>query len=539
LAFLRYACLLLALLLPASAADWTCYRSATLETCAQGDARDARTLLAWMEQSRFLFAALSGVTDPQTEWPLRVLLTKQQPPTPGFLFARRHRIAITASPESFSASQKRALAEAFFAHAPGRAGADLESSLIALIAGMEHKFNRLTLSHAPRTPHDRLVAMMMSTITGQSRLRMVVAGLLRGTPSDVAWRNATTKTEAEMLQEAAAYSGPATTIVGRPLAPDKDFLAIPQDDNEAKGILLDAALSEEPLRTGACSSATTPLEKLECDAIVLLHNGDREGSAKKFIDAQMQGSQLPQALVTAGIARSNIGMLDTAARLYPRWSRPLEARADLEGETDAVRAQLLTLATKRQARDSALWVKLARRQTEAGDYAAAAHAWARAEQVSSTPEAARAMSEQRARFEEERVNLIEAEKQRRAAEEQADLDRVRQASERRIREAEARANADAPDRPGRVYETYELDGSAFTEKATLESVECSGNSAVLLLRDAKKKPLRYTAANANRVSVKGNPEYRRLPCGPLLRPLAVELLLETKTKNVKALTFLP
>ena len=216
-------------------------------------------------------------------------------------------------------------------------------------------------------------------------------------------------------------------------------------------------------------------------------------------------------------------LLEASSKKSPLWSEPYSALADTE-PGPVRRVYWLKKATELKPRDSALWSALARAQFDSKQYPDADKSWRAAERVALGETATAEVRKAREAFEQQRYDLEAAERRRRAEEEKADVDRVREENQESIRRAEAKANAGGTTMEGKKVEKW-WDGPAAQSLAgTLDTVECRSNRLRLLVRDPAGKTVWLRVPDPNQVVVLGAGGGRaELKCGPQKPPRRVKI----------------
>jgi hypothetical protein len=419
--------LVLAVLLaaaPALAERWIEYRVGPFHVFSDAGDKAARDRLNEMEQLRHVLGVMLGkdslgVGGPQqsqleTVWPIDVVLfsnTKQYAPhAPGQPFTEGGSAMLAAwtadtpLPHDFL----RALTRMLIDENAGRMPDAVETALCDLFSTIQTKGPKVMLGAplgAGELPPERLRAwakmQLLSTNPDFSGKTRVYLNNLQGLGDEaLATRNAFGLTPAklnEMVDEyVLAGKFAASPASGEAINPNLDFVE-------------------------------KPVEKAAIDALMA--------------ELAAGGRNFPPESPRGLVEKNNRPSLELAAKANPRWGEPHFRLAALES-TSASKIQDLKTAAKLEPRITAYWQALAVEQTAADQYADAEKSWTAA--LRAAPEADRERIRKiRVDLEEKRAAFEAAEKIRIAAEQAAELQRIKDGAAAEVHAAEAAARKKA------------------------------------------------------------------------------------------------
>jgi hypothetical protein len=409
---------------PALAERWIEYRVGPFHVFSDAGDKAARDRLNEMEQLRHVLGVMLGkdslgVGGPQqsqleTVWPIDVVLfsnTKQYAPhAPGQPFTEGGSAMLAAwtadtpLPHDFL----RALTRMLIDENAGRMPDAVETGLCDLFSTIQTRGPKVMLGAPPgagELPPDRLRTwakmQLLSTSPEYSGKIRVFLNNLQGLGDEaLATRNAFGLTPAKLNELVDTY-----VLAGK-------FVASP-----ASGEAINPNLD----------FVEKPVEKAWMDALL----AELAAGGKNF------PPESPRGLV----AKNNRPALELAAKANPRWGEPYFRLAALE-TSSAAKIQNLKTAAKLEPRITAYWQALALEQTAADQYADAEKSWTAA--LRAAPEADRARIRQiRMDLEEKRAAFEAAEKIRIAAEQAAELQRIKDGAAAEVHAAEAAARKKA------------------------------------------------------------------------------------------------
>lgn len=550
----RLISLLAALAAGSAAADWIETKSGPFVVYSDAGEERAREALYHLEQFRFLFGEMLGRKDLGTVWPVAVVVRRmakaEAPLPPGF--SRGGWLATwpaggTPPPDYFRALALLFIEDNWKDRMPGT----LEQTVAVLFSTMRVEAGRATLGLPPEPPlRTREWALLQFLLTSEetaTRTRVLLANLAAGADPDTAFRNAFGKrardfeTEVERYQAAGQFR--TLTLPARPLNPRLAFPVVPMMPSRIRVLPGDLLLARGAPPAEARMAYQRAIEErpgplaFEGLGLALLAEGAKE-EARQAFEAMKKLMDPQRDSCARGLLE--LGLFEEAAQKNPRWAEPyLRAAAREPGPVR--QAYLLKKAAELRPRDSAIWEKLARAQTEARQYADAEKSWRAAERVAVNEQERTRIVAARDAFEQARFEAEAAERARRRKEEQDELERLKKEALDRIRAAEQKASQGGLE--GKKIEQWWEGPPARTFTGILESVQCQGRRARLMLRDEAGKSVSMTVADAGKVVVLGaGQEQVQLACGPQkpLRRVKVEHTAKAgAAAEVLSIEFLP
>jgi hypothetical protein len=521
--------------LPLIANDrWIRIRSGPFEVMSAVGERPAREFVLEAEQFRWAFSQLTGVDDPVTVWPIRVvILRKGGALTPGgIIMARDAWISSAIAGQGPTPEWKKACARILLNDNTGRMPRSIEEGLISLLSTLEVKGVRLTLG-APPPPEERTrdwarLHFFTTTPEYARRSRVFLANLARGAEYEIACRNAFEKSASEMDKLVDGYIAAgkfeAVPFSGRPLNVD-DFTVRNAESYDGSVAMADLLLADpkRALEAEAAYKALTGPEATEGQALLAARRNDPATAEKLFAAAFAAGSKSPRAMLGSGTKEGAVRAIET----NPKWPDPHVRLAEL-AEAPNVKAAEMGKAAALAPRDPELWKAAALAYTENNQYADASKAWSAAERAAESEEARAAIREARMDNDRRRAEWEAAERKRIADAEAAALDKLRNDSLAEIRAAEAKANKemqkDGPV-PTNVQPWWDgPDGPVEKIAGKLQRVDClAGGRARVVIQTGAKAPLQLLIRDPQKIVLSGAGELS-LGCGPQrpAREVAVE-----------------
>ncbi|WP_155121556.1 hypothetical protein [Bryobacter aggregatus] len=476
---------LLLALVSLRAENWQKINAGPYEIYTSGDIKAAKNLLGTLEQMRGQLSDLTGITELKTIWPVRLVIAKTQRATN--LTETASAYSMLLSDAVMTTQQKRQILSLLLATNAGPLEPGLEDALLTVLSSIESERVRVTLGALPpkaqQTPDWTLVEYLITNDAYRGRIRVFLSNVMKGTDKPTALRNAFEKDEATLRKEAAEAKLAPVTYPARTILPDRDYRARDVDPEEANLQLAIAQLSDPNLRARACLATKNP----ECLAAAAALSGNAEQAA---IEASQVTPPTARSLYLAAVGQpdrlKHQQNLFTSLQLKPLY--PDAALAFASKENDPMKAfHALKTAAPAAPRDARYQMQLAKAAQAAEQYADEAKAWAAAERAAFDGPQKEALRQARLgaqdrRYEAEALARKEAEEAR-----LRDIERVKQESLRRVREAEAKARGNlAPLDPGtKVEPWWDADQPTGTLSGSLTRVDClSGGKARFVVRDA-------------------------------------------------------
>jgi tetratricopeptide (TPR) repeat protein len=537
--------LLLAAALPA-ADRWIEYRSGSFEVLTNAGERAGRETLGRLEQFSHALAQVSGGTELQTSWPIRIVVFKdarQQSPysSPAALGLARDSFtgSLVAAPV-LPRPLMRELAPLLLASGAGQPLLEIEEGLTDLFSTLLIDGTRITLGQPPppaeRTNRWAMAHMLAVTTEYYGKLRVLVRNLERGVDEEPAYRNSVGKTRAEIEKEAAAYlaAGAFGTVPvsGKPLAPERDFKALVVDAARQPSALVDLLLAN-PARAAEARKSYLALrndalaEAHEGLGLLALRGGRNEEASEELAAAVQANTQSARALVEYARLQTDatkaVSALEQAAKRNARWAAPHRELARLASEP-AKKLDHLRSAVSLEPRNPDHWIALAGAALAAEQFNESEKAWASAERAAhNTAERERIRKlrvDARQSLEEQKV----AAKRREEEEKRREIERLRDEAMARVKLAEAKANvASPPPDPNRKVEEWWDDPRPRVKlRGVLQKIDCLGKRYRLIIEGGDRKLNRLLVPDPARIVLLGGAQ--TFACGPQKPPrkIAVE-----------------
>ncbi len=486
-------------------ASWTEYQAGPFRVVSDAGEHAARERLIELEGLRHTLESFLGKTDLTTVWPIEIVLfpnqreygahTPAQPLVEGPDATLGAWMTGTPLPRDLLREITRQLIE----DNAGRMPEAVEQALGDLMASIQIKeakgVTAITVGAAPAAgefSEERLRAwariQMLATLPEFSgKLRVYLNNLQQGGEEEMATHNAFNLTPAELDQRADAYFAAghfaAVPVVGVPVNPSRDFVENRLPDAGA------AALIE-----------------------------DLKGDGKNF------PPESPRGLLEQGTRES----LTAAVKANPKWAEPHVALAGLEYDP-VEKARELKLAAALEPRNSEIWHALALAQTDSQLFAEAQKSWVMAERNALNDADKAKLRQARLDTQENRVDYEMRQKKRKADDDAAELERIKQAAEARIHAAEDAANRrNGTLKPGATVVSWWNDEDGEKLSGTLTKVDClSGDALRLTVQPSTGAAVRLLIPNSHNLAVKGASEVR-FACGVQKPAKAINLVHDGK-----------
>jgi hypothetical protein len=539
--------LLLAPLAVLHAESWQKISSGPFEILTSNDIKPAKVLLGTLEQMRGQLADLTGMTDPKPLWPIRIVIAKGSAATNLTQTAGVHSLLV---PEAIlSAEKKRSILALLLKTNAGPLEPGLEDALLTVLASLDADRVRVTLGAIParekQTEDWVLMEYLITTDSYRGRVRVFLSNLMKGTDKPTALKNAFEKPEVELRQEAALAkpSFAPVTFSARPILPERDYRARDVETEQGRLQLAIAQLADNNMRSNArkvCSSQATDPEAQACVAAAYALDGKADLAA---LEAE-KALSFPQMLYLAATGQpdrlKHQQHLFTLLQLKPIY--PEAALAFASKENDPAKAfKALKDASPAAIRDSNFQSQLAKWAKAAGLYAEESKAWAAAERAAFDPVRKEELRQARLGAQDRRY---EAEAEARRAAEEArlkDIERVKQESLRRVREAEAKARGQLTPLPAGTKVEQWWDGEQADQFASglLTRVDCiGGGRARFAIQPAEGKLMIYDVENPSKLILTGaGAETFQFSCGVQKQPRRVKV--GAKNKRMLSMELLP
>jgi hypothetical protein len=499
-------------------AGWTEIRFGPFQVLTDGNEKEAREVLNYMEQLRHTTATLVGVQEIEPVWPVRLVVVegKRAPVFPSVGLARDAYVASVTAMQPQTASS---LAQLFLDSWPGHVPPNLRRGLVQLLSTLQVSGTRVTLGAVPaQKDRDWSRAHMLAVSPDYSgKLRVLLGNLGLGVDTDVAYRNAFQKSSEEIERELDRYieSGNYGTIPvsGKPINAQRQFFEKEVDDAAAllaSAVVLLAHSPEgaKPAYDAALKRKPEDAEAREGLGLAVLQSGRRdEGVA--LLKAPVSARALVERAKLVTDTSEKKTLLSAAAKANPRWAEPHRLIAALEAHP-AQKLAAMRSAVQLDPRDAATWISLAELQESNSQFAEAAKSWIMAERATDDPSARTRIREARAASEQRRVDqqIAAREDARRKAEQE--LNDLRNRALLEIRKAEARANAGKPVIDPRTLDEYKEGPQTVSVTGLLQRVDCMGSRARLHVSSGRQVT-RILVPDAGQVEIAGGA--RAFSCG--------------------------
>ncbi len=491
------------------------YRSGPFTVSTDAGDKAARDKLDQFEQFRYATGQMLGKKDLQFMWAVRVVVFKTgelSAPSTKLELSRDCWMAAFSEKDPLSDAFRLSLARHLLDENTRKLPDAEENGLLLLLSTLDIAVNRITVGRPPAEhPRDWARLQMLATDENTAgELHIFLSNLEQGGDIEAACHNAFRMKASELEKRLDAYiaAGDYRTLTysGATIDPARDFHFEHLDPDEVKLLLADYQLSIGSPKAAAMYQELHGADAEEGQGLAALAAGDKAAAQKHFADAIAHGAKGARAWYEAGRLETSADKkrtdLDKAAELNTKWPDPFLRLA--ETEPGPVRRTFwLKKAAAVSPRDIALWKELAKSAMEAEQYADAARAWAMAEAAAGSDVERRAIRDERMVSEQARLDAQDAERKRKIDEEQADVERVRQAHLAEIHAAEAAANAKLnPD--GKFSGAGAVPWSDLEEKGpsvdgTFERLDCLDTQGRMVIKTAQGRTLRLLVADRSKL----------------------------------------
>lgn len=443
-------------------AHWTELNIGPFYVDTDQDIGQARTVLAQLEQLRWVLGGLLESQDLPSVWPIRVLITNEKTNPIGFVSQTgvvpgRDQFVWQNGTYVLVLNPGRRLplfqvAGILLDENTPRLPDEVESGLRQLFDTLEAHGSRVTWGGRP--PHPDLawarIQLFATKFEYGLSFHVFMAAVKNESSITVAEKNAFGKDPKLIDQEAAANLARGdwqpVPVSGRPLDPKRDFGEHVLDPAIAEAYLADAELSTNPKAAEAeyksAIEAGGVAAALGYEGLAVVARLDHENPQPFLDEAIRAGSKSAPVYVASAESLDSeeaLPLLKKAAKLNPLWGEPVFRQAELTGDVKK-RVELLKKATALDPRQTEYWIQLARAQTTVGEATAAQGAWLHAENSAAPGTPRDRIHGMRMASERERLDAAEAARRReREAVHIADQ-RAQDSEAARIRAVEEKAN---------------------------------------------------------------------------------------------------
>ena len=488
-----------------SAAGWTEYRSGPFRVVSNSGDRVARERLNEMEQLRWVLGGLLGKPDLDTVWPVNLVLfpnTREYGPhalVRPFVEGGSSILSAGSAEGPQPLDWRRDLTRMLIEDNAGRMPDAIETALCDLFSTLQVAGTRVTLGTPPPAgvlSADRMrawakVHMLATRDEYSGKFRIYLNNLQQGgEEDDLGVRNAFGITAAELNRRAGEYLDAGKFLAvpanGRAIALAKDFVEKNVSEADASALLAELA----------AAGKTFPPES-------------------------------PRGLV----AKNTRAALELAAKANPKWAEPHVLLAKLESDP-AARIKELTAAATLAPRSATNWQTLAEAQTLADQFAGAAKSWALAERNAPSDADRARIHQAKLDMQERRTDFEIAERARVAAEQAAELQRIKNAAAAEVHAAEDAANRQQGGlKSNQTPVAWWADETGTPVEGLLTRVDCQASSFKLTIQKANSKDtVVLLVRDPQKLSVRGNSPNAQVEfgCGVQRPPRKIQLVHDAK-----------
>lgn len=507
-------------LIPAAltAADhWTKFTAGPYQVYTDAGTQAGRETLVRFEEFRHAVGEVVGEDNLQTQLPVRILLFKNaqgwSTPEPVSEGRASYNIVLTekaAVPPAVYSSLTRLFLESNTARMP----AEFEHGLEEFFSTYSIKDIHITVGAPP--PNGDLdwarIHMLVTDPDYFGRLRVLLFNLRKGAAEEPAYSNAFGKSKAEVealvKQRFVERDFRTTSLSSLPMA-DRDFPEREVSDSDAKLARADLLAGEKSAAEyeALVKDGNHTADAEEGLGLIALRAKHPEEAKAHFADAMRDGSSsarcyIEYAKLETDNAKATQALLK-AAGINPKLDEPFAMLA--ERDTDpAKRLQHWKLAADRNPRNPVYWQHLAEAYAADHDYDGAAKAWTSGEQAATDPATRARMHEARMAIEQQRLDYEEAEKRRKAAEEAAEIARLKDEARAEVHAAEKKYASDKTDAELKPVPWWDDPKTPAKVTGLLSRVEClAGTQARLTVVTDDHKTVRLLVLDPAKLSIEG------------------------------------
>jgi hypothetical protein len=520
-------------------AGWKQFNYGPFEVLSEGNDKEARELLNYLEQLRTATGSLLGAQELQSTWPIRVVLAEGKR-AQVYPVLKLSRDAWVASITSITPETTTSVAKVLFDSWSGNIPPNIERGLLTLLSTLQVNGTRVTLGTPPaQKDRDWSRAHMLAVHPDYSgKLRVLLGNIGRGVEPDVAFNNAFQKPPADIEREVDKYieAGQYGTIPvsGKPISAQRQF--IPREIDEAAALLAqaDVLLAQAPASASAAyhnvlKKNPESVEAREGLGMLEVVAGQHQQALANLSQAKSARALVTRAGITKDINEKKT-LLASAAKVNPKWAEPQRQLATLETHP-AQKLAALRAVSQIEPRDPANWIALAQAQEANKQFAEAGKSWTAAERATDDPAARIKIRDARAASEDSRVQAQIAARDEARRKTEQELQDLRNKALLEIRRAEARANEGKPVIDPKTLDEYREGPQTTKLSGNLQRVDCLGEQARLSVASGKQV-VRILVPAADKVEITGGGE-RSLTCGPQRkgRRVTVQYTPKTDTKQ--------
>jgi len=513
--------------LTAAAADhWIRFTSGPIEVMSDASSKDARETLVKFEEFRHALGLALGEDDLQMTLPIRVLLFKAGAPQMAEPVTRgraQYNIVLTAG-RDISTEVFARLTQMFLDANTARMPARLEHGLVELFSTIQVSGIRITLGEPPLHPDLDWARVHLLAVDPEyyDKLRVLTYNLRKGVDEDAAFRNALGKSPEQIELQAQAHLAAGqfqtTSVSPLPMSP-MDFPERSVDADMAQLAQADLLLGDRSrsIYRDLLNQKQRVPEAWEGLGMLALADRKTDEARDDFAAAMKAGAKSPECyLEYARLEKDNtkaLAALDQAVKINPKLAEPHYLMAQRQTVPEK-RIQQLKLAAKLDARNLTYWSELAQAYLDAHDFPEAAQAWKSAEQAAATPADRARMERKRLDVEAQRLDWEDAEKQRKAAEDAREIERLKEQARADLHALEAKANAGEAPLTGQKPIAWQAGAApSGVANGVLKRVDCLGKRLRLVVVGDDKQTIKLLIDDPAQVAILGGGGEMKLSCG--------------------------
>ena len=526
---------------------WVKFTSGPFEVLSDAGPRAGRETMVRFEEFRQGLGQIVGETDLATAIPVRILVFKSSKgwTSPSPLTEGRDRYAIVleekqpVSPEVY-----RELTRLFLRANTSQMPPRFEHGLTEFFSTFSNNGVHISVGAPPSQPDLDWARVHLLIVDPQffGKIRVLLYNLRKGVDEDPAFQNAFGKSAAEIetlaKQHLAAGNFQTTALNARPLA-EKDFPEKPVADSEvrlARADLLagNSAAEYERLIQDNIKVAEAH-EGLGILALRAKHSDEAHRQFSAAIDAGSNSARcyIEYARLEPDNAKADQALLK-AAGINPKLDEPFALMA--QRDTDPARRLMhWKAAAERNPRNPAYWQNLAEAYLADHNYAEAAKAWTQGEQAATDPDARRKMHQARMSIEQQRLDYEAAERKRKADEDAAELQKLKEQARAEVHALEAKYSDGPAAPPDKVIPWSDLPHPDAKFRGALKQVDCLGKQARLVLESEDHKTIRLLVPDPSKIAISGTGELT-LGCGAQAkaRRVSIEYFSKSNARTATA-----
>jgi tetratricopeptide (TPR) repeat protein len=517
----------------AAADHWVRYTSGPFEVLTDAGEKAGQETMVRFEEFRHALGEIVGEQDLETPQPIRILVfknskgwTSPSPVTPG-----RDRYAIVLADKSpVPPAVFSELTRLLLNSNTNRMPAAFEHGLTEFFSTFQVYGIHISVGAPPPQPDLdwARIHLLVAAPEFYGKLRILLYNLRKGVDDDAGYHNAFGKSAAEIealtKQHFAAGNFQTTTISSLPMAPD-DFHERPISDTDvrlARADLLAGEQSADEYRS-LLNDHLKVADSEEGLGLLALREHRTQEARGYFAVAMEAGSTSARCYIEYARLESDdekaSKALLRAAGINPKLDEPFAMMA--QRDTDPrQRLAHWKAAAERDPRNASYWQALAECYLADHNFTEAAKAWREAEQAATDPAQRGRMRQARLSVEGQRLDYEAAEKQRQAAEDARDIEKLKDQARAELHATEAKYNGNS--KPATDAVPW-WDGPHPSGKivGSLKEVDCLGKQARLVVEGDDHKTVKLLISDPGKIVIAGSNQ-EQLGCG-VLKPRRVTI----------------